>query len=71
MPKNKQKIPPINQSRRWRGRGMRIVERFDQLNEQVAASEAELWFGDDSVDVIYKTLATLKCGDGNDNAIHV
>lgn len=33
------------------GRGMRVVERLEQLLSQVQAAkqEAELWFGDDSV----------------------
>ena len=60
------------------GRGMRIVERFDQLNEQVQAAkqEAELWFGDDSVYMERylqnpRHIEVQILGDGNGNAIHL
>ena len=60
------------------GRGMRIVERFDQLNEQVQAAkqEAELWFGDDSVYMERylqnpRHIEVQVLGDGNGNAIHL
>ena len=60
------------------GRGMRIVDRFDQLNEQVQAAkqEAELWFGDDSVYMERylqnpRHIEVQILGDGNGNAIHL
>lgn len=60
------------------GRGMRIVERFDQLNEQVQAAkqEAELWFGDDSVYMERylqnpRHIEVQVLGDGNGNVIHL
>lgn len=60
------------------GRGMRIVERFDQLNEQVQAAkqEAELCFGDDSVYMERylqnpRHIEVQILGDGNGNAIHL
>ena len=60
------------------GRGMRIVERFDQLNEQVQAAkqEAELWFGDDSVYMERylqnpRHIEVQVLGDGNGNAIKI
>lgn len=60
------------------GRGMRIVERFDQLNEQVQAAkqEAELWFGDDSVYMERylqnpRHIEVQILGDGNGNVIHL
>lgn len=60
------------------GRGMRIVERIEQLSEQVQAAkqEAELWFGDDTI-YMEKFLQHPRhvevqiLGDGNGNAIHL
>lgn len=60
------------------GRGMRIVERFDQLVGQVQAAkqEAELWFGDDTVYMERflqnpRHVEVQVLGDGNGNAIHL
>ncbi|WP_019673943.1 acetyl-CoA carboxylase biotin carboxylase subunit [Psychrobacter lutiphocae] len=60
------------------GRGMRIVDRFEQLNGQVQAAkqEAELWFGDDSVYMERylqnpRHIEVQILGDGNGNAIHL
>ena len=60
------------------GRGMRVVERFDELVGQVQAArqEAELWFGDDTV-YMERYLQNPRhveiqvLGDGNGNAIHL
>lgn len=60
------------------GRGMRIVERFDQLIGQVQAAkqEAEVSFGDDSVYMERflqnpRHVEVQVLGDGNGNAIHL
>ena len=60
------------------GRGMRIVERFDELKTQVqgAKQEAELWFGDDSVYMERylqnpRHVEVQVLGDGHGNAIHL
>ncbi len=60
------------------GRGMRIVERYEQLDKQVQAAkqEAELWFGDDSVYMERylqnpRHIEVQVLGDGNGNAIHL
>lgn len=60
------------------GRGMRIVEHFDQLISQVQAAkqEAELWFGDDTVYMERylknpRHVEVQVLGDGNGNAIHL
>lgn len=60
------------------GRGMRIVEHFEQLNQQVQAAkqEAELWFGDDNVYMERylqnpRHIEVQVLGDGNGNAIHL
>jgi acetyl-CoA carboxylase biotin carboxylase subunit len=60
------------------GRGMRIVEHFDQLVGQVQAAkqEAELWFGDDTVYMERylknpRHVEVQVLGDGNGNAIHL
>ena len=60
------------------GRGMRIVEHFDQLIPQVQAAkqEAELWFGDDTVYMERylknpRHVEVQVLGDGNGNAIHL
>lgn len=60
------------------GRGMRVVERFDELVGQVQAAkqEAELWFGDDTVYMERylqnpRHVEVQVLGDGNGNAIHL
>ena len=60
------------------GRGMRVVERFDELIGQVQAAkqEAELWFGDDTVYMERylqnpRHVEVQVLGDGNGNAIHL
>ena len=57
------------------GRGMRVVERFDELVGQVQAAkqEAELWFGDDTVYMERylqnpRHVEVQVLGDGNGNA---
>jgi len=60
------------------GRGMRVVERFEEIIGQVQAAkqEAELWFGDDTV-YMERYLQNPRhveiqvLGDGNGNAIHL
>ena len=60
------------------GRGMRVVDRIEQLAEQVriAKSEAEQWFGDDAI-YMEKYLQNPRhievqvLGDGNGRAIHL
>lgn len=60
------------------GRGMRVVERLEQLLPQVQAAkqEAELWFGDDAV-YMERYLKNPRhveiqvLGDGRGNAIHL
>jgi len=60
------------------GRGMRVVERLEQLLSQVQAAkqEAELWFGDDSVYMERflknpRHVEVQVLGDGEGNAIHL
>lgn len=60
------------------GRGMRVVERLEDLNDQVhaARSEAESFFGDDTVYVERylkkpRHVEVQILGDGNGNAIHL
>lgn len=60
------------------GRGMRVVERLEQLLPQVQAAkqEAELWFGDDAVYMERylknpRHVEVQVLGDGRGNAIHL
>lgn len=68
----------INAAAGGGGRGMRVVERLEQLLPQVQAAkqEAELWFGDDAVYMERylknpRHVEVQVLGDGRGNAIHL